>query len=536
MLRDLVERYLDNLKNERHFDSTFLALLSADDYYDVHFTHGPLEFGKDFVAKRVEDGVIYQYAFQSKAGDIGAPAWREVRHQMFETLSNTQGGPSFDSSLPRRVRLVLTGRLVGTAGADHAEFIRTMAAAFPSAIVLPPWDRQDIVEMMLAHGPEQLFRSGIDIRSYGAFYSLYGDVMDRLAKVDDLERHFESRLNAVVAPENRVAAVGLEAHLFADAANTSDQPYLALQAHMAGVRSVAHEIQRVGSATPALLPLLRAANADVLEQARALSDRYVARAETSGGLNNASGGAGHFVTYPVLCCNTMDALVLRCTLGDGAEARASAEALARFVASEPGCAHPISDRYAVSVAWTIRTLRLFGHAPEAHALLKECANWLIDRFWGGAPGLAPCDACEDEEIVQLLGDPFSGLDVKREDRSLLACALLDSACFLQDREIYDGLRKDVLAAGIVPHYYQVADTEGQFAYTATDIVRFPNIEFAEVMPAFEAFTHGNHLRGEPLPKLADVLGDGAYVAASLLMRDRWFPRLWTPRLLNAQTA
>ncbi len=128
---------------------------------------------------------------------------------------------------------------------------------------------------------------------------------------------------------------------------------------------------------------------------------------------------------------------------------------------------------------TIRVLRTSGHVTEAHALLKKAALWLIDRHWQGGIGLAPCDAQEDEEIAQLFGDPFKG--VKRKSGSLLACALMDAACFLQDSEIFDGLRADILAADIVPRYYQVRDTVGQFEYAAADILRFPNVEFAERM-------------------------------------------------------
>lgn len=121
-------------------------------------------------------------------------------------------------------------------------------------------------------------------------------------------------------------------------------------------------------------------------------------------------------------------------------------------------------------------------------------------------------------------------------RSLLAVALLDTACLLQDREIYNGLRKDILAVNVVPHYYQAADTVGQFEYAATDIVRFPNVEFMKIMPAFEAFVHDNHLNGEVRPKLASAIGDGAYVATSLLMRDRWFPRLWIADITKEESA
>jgi hypothetical protein len=110
--------------------------------------------------------------------------------------------------------------------------------------------------------------------------------------------------------------------------------------------------------------------------------------------------------------------------------------------------------------------------------------------------------------------------------SVLACALMDLACFLNEEEIYTGLRADILAAEICPRYYQICDTPGQFEYGATDIVRIPNVQFQERMTPFSTFEHGGHLRGDAEPRLATVLGPRTYVAASLLLRDRYFPKLW----------
>jgi hypothetical protein len=527
VLRDLIERYLDNLKTERSFDSTFLALLAAEGYSDIHFTHGSFEFGKDFIAKNTEDGGQIQFAFQNKAGNVGAPQWREIRHQMFETLTNSIGGPSFDATLPRRTVLVLTGRLVGTAPVDYQQFAETMRAQFTGRTVLPPWDREAIVELLLKHGPEHLFQSGRDISSYGGFYQLYGNILESRARIDDIERHFDDRLHAAIPDRDRIAAVAIEAHLFADAAQSSDQPYLALQAMLAEMRAVVFEVQSVGlQQQTAPNALLQAALADVYAAATTVSMTYLERAASAGGVFEAAGGTGIVVTYPVLCTQLMDALVLECCLGSDDQAREAAAKLANLVSTEPGCAHPISDRYAVSIAWTIRALHMAGYDREARGLLKEAALWLIDRYWGGGSGLASCDSSESEEISVLFGAPFKGVTIKPSAGSLLATALMDAACFLQDRDTYDGLRKDILAADVVPRYYQIRDTPGQFQYGTEDTIRFPNVEFTEEMPAFETLSHGSHLDGEPMLSLEAVFGIGVYAGVSLLMRDRYFPSTW----------
>jgi hypothetical protein len=44
-------------------------------------------------------------------------------------------------------------------------------------------------------------------------------------------------------------------------------------------------------------------------------------------------------------------------------------------------------------------------------------------------------------VQQLLGWPFAADGVERNSHSLLAAALIDAACLLQNREVFDGLRR-----------------------------------------------------------------------------------------------
>src|ERR1700690_2005864 len=70
--------------HERGFDESFISLLRAHGFYDIHFRHGQFEFGKDFVAKRDGDGQEVQYGFQSKAGDINGSDWDGIYSQLEE--------------------------------------------------------------------------------------------------------------------------------------------------------------------------------------------------------------------------------------------------------------------------------------------------------------------------------------------------------------------------------------------------------------------------------------------------------------------
>src|SRR5258708_21245051 len=121
MLDGVIDHYLQGA-SEREFDMPLMALLVSRGFYDIHKIHGNYEFGKDFIAKHREGDAIFQYAIQSKAGNINQGTWREVRSQIDEARYNGIAHPSYNRSLPRRAVLATTGRLTGAAAADAQEY------------------------------------------------------------------------------------------------------------------------------------------------------------------------------------------------------------------------------------------------------------------------------------------------------------------------------------------------------------------------------------------------------------------------------
>jgi hypothetical protein len=116
MLRNVLEDYFSSIKQERDFDFPLMSLLAAMGFYDIHFTHGSREIGKDFIAKRKENDIEYQYAIQSKKGDINQTKCAgEILPQLLLASISGLSHPQFDKTLPRRVILVSTGLLTGNA-------------------------------------------------------------------------------------------------------------------------------------------------------------------------------------------------------------------------------------------------------------------------------------------------------------------------------------------------------------------------------------------------------------------------------------
>src|SRR5258708_35234323 len=126
MIENVIGSYLESLE-EREFDEPFMALLRASGFTDIHFLHGSFEFGKDFIGKGTDNGVLCQFCFQTKAGDIGVREWREGRGQIDDMRTNKIAHPAFERDLPVRAVFVTTGRLVGAArptSQQYKEYLR----------------------------------------------------------------------------------------------------------------------------------------------------------------------------------------------------------------------------------------------------------------------------------------------------------------------------------------------------------------------------------------------------------------------------
>lgn len=122
MLRNVLEDYLSSVK-ERDFYYPLTSLLQAMGFFDIIITDGPGEFGKDFIAKRIEDGVKYQYKIQAKKGDIDQEDFRKIMGQLLEAIILKKlSHPQLDTSLTQKTILVTTGELTPNAFAAHQAF------------------------------------------------------------------------------------------------------------------------------------------------------------------------------------------------------------------------------------------------------------------------------------------------------------------------------------------------------------------------------------------------------------------------------
>ena len=201
MLRDVVAGFLDTV-TEREFDAPLIALLAARGFTDVHFLHGPFEFGKDFIAKgpkpaygdtRTGDPAswtMHQFALQSKAGDLDLTKWREVRTQLDDARLDGLAHPSFDRDLPRAGVLVTTGRLTGGAPVQAQDYRTTERHRGRPDVEV--WDRERLLEW-LADSPD----AGLAGTSDGPVLALAGAIDAQQITLPALERRGRAWLPAV---------------------------------------------------------------------------------------------------------------------------------------------------------------------------------------------------------------------------------------------------------------------------------------------------------------------------------------------------
>jgi hypothetical protein len=523
MLNNVLGAYLDGSK-ERELDLPFVLLLPALGFHDVHLTHGAVEFGTDFIAKRREDGREVQFAFQSKAGDINLSIWRnDVRGQ----LESAQAGvihPNFDNDLERQVVLVTSGELNNNAAVEMQRWNDNRSAQYGIRPV-PVWSKQNLLEFLLGPGLNGVHRATAGgFGEFGRFFLIYSRALQGIITVQEIEQYSRQWADADIDPERRLLLAAIESDVLAQQCLAHDLVYEAIQLHVARMRLLC-ELTYAGEAVP--LPELWDA---AVAQLHALYADYISRVHEAWDgekdLLKTWFGDLHMNTYPVQCYRIVEIASLAYFTAPTDEDRDQYVAfVAEFVQAEPGCAHPISDRYAASLVLASLMLLDGQRADAVKGMLERAMVWLCDHY-DNAPGLAGLEADEELETATLLGAAFAFIDIHPQRSSFLATALLDLAAFSGDAALYADMVNDVKAVRIVPEYWQPRDTIGAVRIEGKDVLHYPHVEFADALPD-DGSPYAEHITEEQDSfRFVEAYGGTAAVALTALLRDRYFPKLF----------
>jgi hypothetical protein len=410
-----------------------MALLVSRRFYDIHKLHGVFEFGKDFIAKREDEGVVCQYAIQSKAGDINLRSWRtEVRPQIDEARYNNIAHPSYDPSLPRKAILVTTGRLVGGAAADAQQYKDYLDSR--NEITFDVWD-QDMLRSWLIRDPECGMAGGMEAEMLAVMAA---------AEKGPISHHQLERYTRrwTVMPLYKVA---IEAAVIADKLRSCRRADLAAITALCALRA-AHS-QPADEGRQLFLAMARQLHASYATDLLRAYQHAVADPKS---LLDKLGSTNPHFTYPAICHRLAEALGLLAMAEHVAdnvneEARAAVKAI---VSKQPGAGRPLSDRWAISLVCAL--LPVFHEIPvQAAELLETVIVWVADSY-DNRPGLGSVDCTELEEIEHLIGDSLSHVEIKRRRTSYLATTVLDLCIFFGLCNLYRDAVHDFLAVNLVP--------------------------------------------------------------------------------------
>lgn len=535
MLRNVLVDYLDTV-SEREFDFPFLALLPALGFYDIHYTHGQVEFGKDFIAKRVENGVEMQYSFQSKAGDIGQSNWRNnVMAQMLESVLTGISHPNFDRELPHQAVLVTTGRLKGNTSLGLQDLNVKIEQQFEQRPV-HVWDREKLADDLGNYGLEGVHgATASGFTSLGDFYTLYGKSLRGDVSGREIERHSRYWVDESLDRAKRLLRAAIESEIIASQCTEHGLFYDAIHAYLAALRVILNDMYRVEETAEIrhLISLYERA----IERVQLICHTYHSQAEqrwqeADRDLIRIVEGPGPVFTYPVQCARILEVAGYLYFLTDDTGTQDQlASFIEAFVLKEPGCAHIPSDRYAVSLVLPVIVLCVTSRLDSARDTLRRATIWLCDRYEEGW-GLAPLEANPYDEIATLLGYSLEFISEREWSGSLLASVVSDLSAFLGDGQFYGDVVNDIKASGIHPQYWQVPDTESLFFIEGPDIITYPHVGYADEMTDFEAYEFAEHIVHEPrVFQIEELAGPLGLMALMLLLRDRYFPTLW-PRLAH----
>lgn len=475
LLRSVLENYVNTL-TEREFDVPLLCLLLCNGFYDIHYLHGMFEFGKDFIAKRNDNGVATQYVFQSKAGNIDLNAWRDLQTQINEMRTNYLAHPNYDKSLPLAAIAVVTGRLIGGAALSAQQYNDYCISR--GEIGFTVWDKDRLIEMILASDPSICKQP-----KNGEFFEIIGVLSKGHGNFNELEKYSRNWMKIETAALSNKECLGilLEASLLCHELLKENRITLACYTSLMALRAIMFAIHSIGKMPAWADQILHLTKMNFMKLASRIKASMV-RFMPSPKLYNHMKGVSGFITYPVLCQQTIEILGLLALLqyktGYISDASDTTDVIEMIIKCNPGCAHLISDKFAVSLISPILSLKVFKRTDTCEAFIHDVGKWLCDRYEDSEFGLASSESNEQEELERLLGYAYDFIPLNKRRESFIATVLLDLAIVTNMSNLYKVLINDILALGIFPCLVIMRDDVQQ--YLKDGQVSFnPNITYSE---------------------------------------------------------
>jgi hypothetical protein len=437
---------------------------------------------------------------------------------IFEAATNTIAHPSFDAGLPRQIVLVTSGDLRGNARLAVQNLNDGLLRELGRLPVLC-WSGQNLSDFFIEHGLSGVHRATAEgFVDYGRFFLAYAHAVQGTLTDRDIEEYSRQWPDPTIPLDRRLLRAAVETEILAQRCADRGNYWEAVTGHLALLRVLC-----AATYTDAETDLTETFNEGV-RRLHELGLGFLNEIRAAWGpqqdLFATPFGALDVTTYLVHCARIAElASIVYLTTPIDQDREQFLSFLEDFVRSEPGCAHPLSDRYAVSLVRMALVLLEARRDERVQELIRQATVWLCDRYQYGM-GLAAFHVDELEETKTLLGYPFDFITLSERRDSFLAAALSDLAAFTGDRELYEAVVNDIKACRIVPQYFQARDTVGACSIEGADVLVYPSVGYEDELTAFEGFRFANSFQ------FVDAFGPTAAMLLSSLLRDRFFPKLW----------
>jgi hypothetical protein len=527
MLRNVLEDYLSSVK-ERDFYYPLTSLLQAMGFFDIQITDSASEFGKDFIAKRVEDGVKYQYKIQAKKGDIDQQRFRnEILGQLMEAIVLKKlSHPQLDTSLTQKTILVTTGELTPNAFIAHQEFNDVLVNEYKKEKV-EFWGRNRLIELSEQYGLTGIHQTTAKgLRGYGQFYQNYSKAIDKLLSDREIEEYSRFWLDENLDYKKRILRAAIEAEIIAAKLIEGGHLYEAIIANLSLAR-VVMEATCDDDDSFILVILKELVEETIFPLCKEFFYSFKSDwEEAQKSLTQICFIDGFFpiVNYLVWCARVLEIAALYYFLTtEKGEKISVISFIVEFIEKEEGCGHIPGDRYASTLVWPTLALIQSGKIDAAKGLVTRSTVWLCNKVEKGFR-IAHWDADEQEETAMLLFYPFDFIRVEPHKSFFLATVLIDLAAFIGDKEFYGDITNELDACEIAFFYWQFPDTKAIFTIDTEECRKYSGMVFYADEIKEE---YAEYLKEEPASfQITQKTGLNSLVILSMLLKDRYFLKTW----------
>ena len=448
MLKSVIENYLKSV-TEFNFFNVFRCLLERKGYSDIHFTHGNIEFGKDFICKK--DNA--QYVIQIKAKDIDINIFRrEIKPQLLQALTERVSHPNLDDSMNYKVIFVNTGRLNSPTQISFTVFNKYVTERLEENTI-ECWDFDTLVQDIYTNAIAiDLLENADNIRVSNFFKKL--STIQSGIELDWFEIEDYTSQWLVNNDYNIIFNISIETFIFVQMLLNEHHYYSAFIFLLAYCRYLYLKEFYDESSEIVFLSIKDIVRKVKIDLSNEKNIRLIdIKKETI-----------KLFEYPRNCCQYAEILAFG-ILNENIDV--TIDELIDIILNETGVSYLISENYLATFFIIAITLIKNEKIEILEKYIINTTVFLCDAYED--LGLASFGSSISEEDEQLLSFYLEGFEHNISKSSSIASAILFIADKIFDENLYSIISNDIKACEIILQYTHVLENIGVFNYDDSSI-------------------------------------------------------------------